>query len=848
MYLIQGPPGTGKTSTLAKIAAELVRDPSVKILITSGSNVGIDNLIVQIANLLGESKGIIRFGNPSRASTEVQKYLCDEIVLSRLNSNIEYQNFYQIIEDIREEINILETQSKYPDPKIIKSLENEIQENMKELMKIENEVVHNLSDSFQIFAATLCSIYDPRLQQIQKEKGNGKSVFKYVLVDEAGQALNYLLYIGLLQANKIIFAGDHKQLPPIVKAKENAGKHFSLFEELIERTKKLPNANDYSIMLRRQYRMNSKIMNISSSYIYENLLIADKSAANRNLQLKPSGLGSNVPQGLRDLFGENCVLLFINTDGSFYGEREIVENIYTPKDKSKRNEGEAELVVFTILMLKRLYQVSEKEIGVITPYRAQSDFIGRRIDTLVRQGILKGDSSVSTVDAFQGQEREVIIISTVRANRNGEIGFLSDLRRMNVAITRPKRMLIFVGDENTIKKNEFIQFIINSIKEHGKVIKPEEIDGLEVSGQVFRRDKHFRSGVLATEEVANSQKEPKEKKFRNAEIRADNAENIVSVIHGPGIGQFEVKFTKNIPKESSSENQNGAQGVKLAGMELFLTATCDEVSLSNEESRTISEKLTEQQMSFLLQLCQTRNLRVENNENKNLIIRKIQSSSLCPKVVPKPRKPDAQPLSQNEQNQSLKKGQKLKNNEVWVLKEDSRAVSNNLVSQKEHNQKQPKQPPKQTLKQEAPPPKQNPQKEKPSAPKTSNQQQNGQNTEKKNQKQSKRKNKKNSHQKSSVKEVFNGPTQKLPQKLVCQFYKRDSNKFCNKRDIDEFDCFVCHRSYCVWHILPQKHGCEYEAKLKNEWQYEDRFDLEFEDWKQSEDNQQNGMFRDKTAR
>jgi ATP-dependent RNA/DNA helicase IGHMBP2 len=256
--------------------------------------------------------------------------------------------------------------------------------------------------------------------------------FMTAFIDEAGQALEPACWIPLLRTQRVIFAGDHQQLPPTVKSNEAAQKGLSrtLFEKGIARQ---PHCVS---MLDVQYRMNEFIMRFSSDIFYEGKLIAHESVKNGVLRPHQSPIE------------------FIDTAGCGYNEKQ------DPETLSRWNEEEAELLVKQLERLAEDIGINawlEESItlAIITPYRAQVDYLKKLTESSALLAPLSKLISINTVDAFQGQERDVIAISFVRSNDKNEVGFLADIRRTNVAMTRAKKKLILIGDSATLGSHDF---------------------------------------------------------------------------------------------------------------------------------------------------------------------------------------------------------------------------------------------------------------------------------------------------------------------------------------------------------------------------------------------------------
>jgi predicted DNA helicase len=262
-----------------------------------------------------------------------------------------------------------------------------------------------------------------------------------VIIDEAGQALEPACWIPLLKANRVIMAGDHCQLPPTVKSYEAAknGLMKTLFEKIIESQPQISN------LLTVQYRMNEELMEFSNQQFYQGKLKADESVKHWKISEHNEFEYFTKP------------LVFIDTAGCGFNE------IQTEQSTSKSNPEEAKLLLNVLKeCLEGIQKVIEGEklsIGIISPYQAQ---------VLCLQEMFKQDEQfeksldiqIQSIDSFQGQERDVMLISLVRSNDNGEIGFLNDQRRMNVALTRAKKKMFVIGDSATISHNEFFASFI----------------------------------------------------------------------------------------------------------------------------------------------------------------------------------------------------------------------------------------------------------------------------------------------------------------------------------------------------------------------------------------------------
>jgi len=285
--------------------------------------------------------------------------------------------------------------------------------------RIEEQLVEHLLDTAPVICATLTGLDS----QILRDR-----TFDLVVIDEASQATEPACWIPILRSGRVILAGDHCQLPPTVvsQAAARQGLATSLMERLI-----LDLTSGISHRLTIQYRMHSAIMGFSSQEFYESSLIADSSVAGRLLSDLPGVIATPMT---------TSPLEFIDTAGASYDEET------EPDGESRFNSAEADFVGRRVEALLEA-GLSASDIAVIAPYAAQVRLLRER---------LRGEGlEVDTVDGFQGREKEAVIISLVRSNSRGEIGFLADTRRMNVALTRAKRKLIVIGDSATIGGDPF---------------------------------------------------------------------------------------------------------------------------------------------------------------------------------------------------------------------------------------------------------------------------------------------------------------------------------------------------------------------------------------------------------
>lgn len=446
-FLIHGPFGTGKTRTLVELIQQEVRQNN-KVLVTAESNSAVDNILDRLSQ--NKKLKITRLGHPQRVSKENITYSLaykaeNHQLTGKINKN------YKRIEQISEtrdrftkptpqyrrgfsDSDILYNASKGKGGRGINSskmesmanwlLENEkISEIHDKIKKLENKIVKDINSSDIILSTNSTAA----IEEIARTK------FNVVIVDEASQATIPSILIPLSKARRFILAGDHKQLPPTIISKKAHFLEKTLFEELI---KKYPNK---ASLLNVQYRMNSFLMKFPNSEFYNGNLKSDSSVDDINLdeiidseelsRLKESDVEKQLHNNLK-------LLLFIDTSNLKNNEEKHLKD-----SKSIINQSEAAIAT-SIAKFYLGTGINPKDIGIISPYADQVNLIQDKIPI-----------EVKSVDGFQGREKEIIIISTVRSNKNGNIGFLKDLRRLNVAITRAKRKLIVIGNKNTLKGN-----------------------------------------------------------------------------------------------------------------------------------------------------------------------------------------------------------------------------------------------------------------------------------------------------------------------------------------------------------------------------------------------------------
>ncbi|HAA22626.1 MAG TPA: IGHMBP2 family helicase [Cytophagales bacterium] len=424
--IIHGPPGTGKTTTLV-VAVEQVVNLEKRTLVCAASNAAVDLLVDKLS---AAGLKVLRLGHPARVTEEALQHTLDH----QLTTLPEYKD----LKDLRkraDEYRAMAYQYKRkfgPEERKQRSmLLRESKQMRNDARLLEEYLLDKVTAATQVFCSTLTG---------SNHSAIAEKKFGTVFIDEAAQALEPACWIPLGRAERVVLAGDHHQLPPTVKDFEVARAGFArtLFERL---------ALDRGVgeMLEMQYRMHTQIMKFSSGYFYEDRLQAYEGVASATL-------GTEDP------------VSFVDTAGTGYEEK------VDPETLSTGNEEEARLLLRLVQQRVETLTAEERgpiRIGIIAPYRAQVEHLNRLLEDYPTLTELGKQLNISTVDAFQGQERDLIAITLTRSNDKGEIGFLGDVRRMNVALTRAKRQLLVIGDSATLGTNPFYQAFLDYVQEIG---------------------------------------------------------------------------------------------------------------------------------------------------------------------------------------------------------------------------------------------------------------------------------------------------------------------------------------------------------------------------------------------
>lgn len=417
LAVVHGPPGTGKTTTLVQAIKALIKQKGKQILVVAPSNTAVDLLTEKLADA---GLDVLRIGNPARVSEKLFSLTLDSRMAAH-GSIKEVRNLKKRAAEYKNMAHKYKRNFGRAEKEQRKALFDEAHKIMKEVAHIEEYIVNDLIEKAQIITATLVGSGHYTVRDRK---------FDAVIIDEAGQALEPACWIPILKANKLVLAGDHCQLSPTIKSNEAA--KAGLSNTLLEKCVALhPQA---VVLLEEQYRMHEKIMSYSSSIFYQNKLKAHTTVA------------------AHLLFPKDMPLAFVDTAGCSFEEKIDGTSTFNPDEAVFLLKHLSQLVV----QLTELYAMADfPTIAVISPYKQQIYVLK---ELLFNHPILQkfaGSISVNTIDSFQGQERDIVYIGMTRSNNEGSIGFLSDIRRMNVAMTRARKKLVVIGDSATLSRLPF---------------------------------------------------------------------------------------------------------------------------------------------------------------------------------------------------------------------------------------------------------------------------------------------------------------------------------------------------------------------------------------------------------
>ena len=415
--IVHGPPGTGKTTTLVEAIYETLHREN-QVLVCAQSNMAVDWISEK---LVDRGVPVLRIGNPTRVNDKMLSFTYER----RFESHPDYPQLWSIRKAIRE----LHSQSRKGSSR--ESIRQKINSLKDRATELEIRINEALFSEARVISCTLVSSAN-RILMGQK--------FGTLFIDEAAQALEAACWIAIRKVDRVVLAGDHCQLPPTIKCYEamRGGLDKTLMQHIVQ------NKPDSVSLLKMQYRMNDEIMRFSSEWFYQGMLTSAPEVKYRSI------LDYDTP------------IVWVNTEGMDCNE-EFVGDSFGRINKQEAMLSIEQLKAYINKIGKERLLDERIDFGLISPYKAQVQYL--------RQ-LVKKDSffkpfrqliTINTVDGFQGQERDVILISLVRANEEGQIGFLNDLRRMNVAITRARMKLIILGDASTLTKHPFYKRLFDYI-------------------------------------------------------------------------------------------------------------------------------------------------------------------------------------------------------------------------------------------------------------------------------------------------------------------------------------------------------------------------------------------------
>ena len=434
--VLHGPPGTGKTTTLVEAIYETLRRET-QVLVCAQSNMAVDWISEK---LVDHGIPVLRIGNPTRVNDKMLSYTYER----KFENHPDYPELWSIRKTIRQ----IRENRKRDD-----STYQKIARLRDRASEIEMNITAQLFDEARVVACTLVGAANKLLVR-QK--------FSTLFIDEAAQALEPACWIAIRRASRVILAGDHQQLPPTVKCyeamKQGLGK--TLMQRIVE------NQQQAVTLLGVQYRMNEAIVKFSSDWFYEGKVESDASVKNRSV------LDYEHPI----IWIDGHEQAFLPKSGTMQGNVALddadtqFKEEFIGENHGRINKAEAELVLQTLKdyiakIGKERFLAERLDVGIISPYKVQMQYLRQQVRKREEFRPFRHAISVNTVDGFQGQERDIIMISLVRSNDKGEIGFLSDLRRMNVAMTRARMKLIIFGDKETLRHHAFYRKLIQYVEE-----------------------------------------------------------------------------------------------------------------------------------------------------------------------------------------------------------------------------------------------------------------------------------------------------------------------------------------------------------------------------------------------
>lgn len=476
--IIHGPPGTGKTYTLIELIKQLTFNNDEKVLVCGPSNISVDTILERLSPIFNEEdeadkkktrraakkstsalknpEKLIRIGHPARLLGTNLQHSLD--ILSKTNYDTGSNDNKEILKDIEKDISdTLGKAKKCRNYAERRALWSDLKTYKKELRIRERKIVQDLLVGAKVILSTLHGAGSYELTSLYKEPtlnfDHDHPLFDTIIIDEVSQSLEPQCWIPLvnhLGCKRLVIAGDNMQLPPTVKSKDDldalmhklsidgpvADLELTLFDRLIRDH----NGSQFKKLLDTQYRMNEDIMRFPSNELYDGNLKAHDSVRSLTLEDLPS---------VKPTDDTSVPCVWYDTQGGDFPEKSSDDDSHAMAESTGSKYNDMEVLV-VVQHLQNLLQagMAPADIGIISPYNAQASLLKKTLQLRQLDGI-----EVSTVDGFQGREKEAIIISLVRSNSNREIGFLADRRRLNVAMTRPKKHLCIIGDLELMATN-----------------------------------------------------------------------------------------------------------------------------------------------------------------------------------------------------------------------------------------------------------------------------------------------------------------------------------------------------------------------------------------------------------
>jgi superfamily I DNA and/or RNA helicase len=576
---IHGPPGTGKTTTVTELILQCVKRGQ-RVLVCAPSNAAVDNIVERLSPAAlervtgcavqserGKAKGkkgraqaaasairapqMVRLGHPARMSETIRPHCLEALI--QANDGME------VVDDVRKEIDLLRKEMSNPKTRGAqrREMRGEAKALRKEIRAREENIVRSILRSRDVVLSTCVGAAHGLLRSMV---GRGELQFDLCIIDEAAQALEVSCWIPMMHAGKCVLAGDHCQLPPTIKSDRAVagGLGITLFERVLNNTpavKAIPaitttstepetavskarggrfdRLSDCARLLSIQYRMHDAICSWASGAMYQDRLLSHSSVEAHTLadiapQAQAQAQTKAQADGDSSAQAASAVLVMLDTCGcDMYEDEEDEEeegetgkgssssSNMGKKGRSKRNKAEAALVAkhVSALLNPQCGGLSPAQVGVITPYNGQLRVLRHLLKPLY-PGL-----EVKTVDSFQGGEKEAIVLSLVRSNGDGEVGFLRDSRRINVAVTRAKRHLCVVCDSETVCHDPFVASLVEHVSTRGLHLSASDFFDETLGGGGGGASKKNKKG--ANESIRQSENGKERERGRKEEGPAD---------------------------------------------------------------------------------------------------------------------------------------------------------------------------------------------------------------------------------------------------------------------------------------------------------------------------------------